>query len=130
MKVMFNTKWREIACAARSLPKKLLGPDAIIHTRRPFAWNALSEAEAAILDFLRSRCETSELGPTQTTARLLQLLSGSSRFEHLLKAARPNPRVSGQCWAPLASSLEKTPRNFVRSKRDSILFLVLILVGY
>ena len=35
------------------LPRKLLGDDTVVHTRRPDVWKNLSETDAALLDFLR-----------------------------------------------------------------------------
>ena len=42
----------EVATTALSLPRKLMGSDTIIHTRRPEAWAGLSDVDAALLDFL------------------------------------------------------------------------------
>lgn len=42
----------EIATSALSLPRKLVGAETVIHTRRPEAWAKLSEEDAALLDFL------------------------------------------------------------------------------
>jgi len=44
----------ELATVSPSLPRLFLRNDAIVHTRRPAAWRTLSEAEAALLDFLRN----------------------------------------------------------------------------
>ncbi len=44
----------EVATTALSLPRKLVGADTVIHTRRPEAWANLSETDAALLDFLRN----------------------------------------------------------------------------
>ncbi len=41
----------EVATSALSLPRKLVGSDTVIHTRRPEAWASLSENDAALLDF-------------------------------------------------------------------------------
>ena len=43
----------EISTSALSLPRKLVGTDTVIHTRRPEAWAGLSQSDAALLDFLR-----------------------------------------------------------------------------
>ena len=37
----------EVATSGFRLPRKLLGSDTIVHTRRPDAWQDLSEADAA-----------------------------------------------------------------------------------
>src|ERR1700722_5173811 len=40
----------EIATDGLSLPRLIIGKEAVIHTRRPAAWRALTETEAALLD--------------------------------------------------------------------------------
>ena len=42
----------EVATSALSLPRKLVGDDTVVHTRRPEAWAGLPEKDAALLDFL------------------------------------------------------------------------------
>ena len=81
----------ELATTALSLPRKLVGADTIIHTRRPETWNNLSEEDAALLDFLRNGGRTSELSPEDTARRTLSLMSKPGRFERLLKAAPSEP---------------------------------------
>ncbi|MEQ1573240.1 MAG: DUF6088 family protein [Vicinamibacterales bacterium] len=81
----------EVATSAGSLPRKLLGLDTVIHTRRPEAWSALSAEDAALLDFLRSGGKASELPPEQTVQRTLALLSQTSRFHRLLRVAATEP---------------------------------------
>jgi len=112
-----NPKRREIATAARSLPRKLLGPDTIIHTRRPIAWNQLSETEAALLDFLRNRGETSELSTEETTGMLLELLSKKSRFENLLKAASTEPPRVRAMLGAIGEQLGKKPKKLQALKK-------------
>ena len=34
----------ELATTANSLPRKLIGPDMVVHTRRPEAWSGLSDS--------------------------------------------------------------------------------------
>ena len=48
-----NPKHGEMATSGLSLPRKLVGAAAVIHTRRPAAWAQHSETDAALLDFLR-----------------------------------------------------------------------------
>jgi hypothetical protein len=43
----------EVSTSALSLPRKLIGTETVVHTRRPEAWASLSETDAALLDFLR-----------------------------------------------------------------------------
>lgn len=81
----------ELATTALSLPRKLIGADTIIHTRRPESWTNLSDEDAALLDFLRNGGRTSELSPEETARHTLSLMSKSGRFERLLKAAPSEP---------------------------------------
>jgi hypothetical protein len=81
----------EIATSALSLPRKLVGSETVIHTRRPQVWATLSEEDAALLDFLRRGGATSELSPEDTIRRTLKLLSEKGRFERLLKVADSEP---------------------------------------
>jgi hypothetical protein len=81
----------EVATSRLSLPRKLVGADAIIHTRRPEAWARLSESEVALLDFLRRSGKTSELSPEATCRRTVTLLGQSNRFERLLRILPSEP---------------------------------------
>ncbi len=84
-------KRREMATAASSIPAKMFGPDVMVHTRRPEAWNRLSQSEAALLDVLRNRADNSELSAEDTVQRLLRLLKEDHRLEHLMQAAKTEP---------------------------------------
>src|SRR5260370_13411814 len=81
----------EISTSALSLPRKLVGSDTVIHTRRPEAWASLSESDAALLDFLRRAGRTSELSPEETIRRTVKLLSEKGRFERLLRVPPSEP---------------------------------------
>jgi hypothetical protein len=81
----------ELATDSASLPRLFLGKDALIHTRRPAAWRALSEMDAALLDFLRNRGASSELPPEETVEKLLQYFREPGRFERMLKVAPSEP---------------------------------------
>lgn len=81
----------EVSTAAPSVPRKLVGGDVIVHTRRPAAWAKLSESDAALLDFLRSGGTTSELTSEQTVRRLLSLCREDGRYERLLAVAATEP---------------------------------------
>ena len=81
----------EVATSGFSLPRKLLGADAVIHTRRPEAWIMLSQADAALLDFLRRRGDTSELSPQETARRTLDLFREAGRFDRLCDVAPSEP---------------------------------------
>ena len=81
----------EVATSALSLPRKLLGADTVIHTRRPEAWANLSDEDAALLDFLRRAGRTSELPPDKTIRRTMNLLTEKGRFQRLAKIAASEP---------------------------------------
>ncbi len=81
----------ELATDSASLPRLFLGKDALVHTRRPAAWRTLTEIDAALLDFLRNRGESSELSPEDTVEKLLGYFREPGRFERLLKAAPTEP---------------------------------------
>ena len=84
-------KQPEIATSALSLPRKLVGNDTLIHTRRPEAWAGLTETDAALLDFLRHGGKFSELSQEDTTRKLLVLLSERGCLSRLLKVADSEP---------------------------------------
>lgn len=112
----------EVATTALSLPRKLLAPGTIVHTRRPAAWNNLSEQDAALLDFLRQGGNTSELSPEQTVRRVLDLFSQPGQWERLLRvAATEPPRIRAMlgaigthrgCDAPALNRLRATLNPF------------------
>jgi hypothetical protein len=103
-----------VSTTALSLPLKLVGTDTVIHTRRPEAWNALSAEDAALLEFLRSGGETSELPSEQTIKKTLKLLAQDDRFERLAKiAASEPPRVRAMLGA-LGEQLRKKPSSLQR----------------
>lgn len=82
---------REIATPASSLPRKLIGNDTHILTRRPEAWNSLTDREAAILDFLRDAGRTSELSGADTIKRMTRLLAKDDTFTRLMRVADGEP---------------------------------------
>jgi hypothetical protein len=86
-----NSARIELATDSMSLPRFFLGKDAIIHTRRPAAWRVLPEMDAALLDFLRNRGETSERTPEETVEKLLEYFREPGRFERLMEAAPSEP---------------------------------------
>lgn len=96
-----------LATSGMSLPRKLVGEDTIIHTRRPQAWTHLSEQDAAVLEFLRSRGRYSELPPRETVRRLIAIISEGDRFERLLAVAdHEPPRVRAMIGA-VGQEIEK-----------------------
>jgi len=78
----------EYASSASSAPRALAG--AHVYTRRPRR-EGLSEREIAILELLRDRASTSDLGAEGTCARLLDMLGDPRTFARLTKAAVDEP---------------------------------------
>jgi hypothetical protein len=104
----------EVATSSLSLPRKLVGNETVIHTRRPEAWANLSQTDAALLDFLRGRGRAAELAPQQTIDRTLHLLSENGRFERLLRVASfEPPRVRAMLGA-LGEELGKDRKPLAR----------------
>lgn len=114
-----NARRTEIATSALSLPRKLVGSETIIHTRRPEAWAVLSEEDAALLDFLRRAGKSSELSPDETVRRTLMLLSENRRFERLLKVANFEPPRVRAIIGAIGEQLGKN-RAALRRLRDSL----------
>lgn len=114
-----TAKQGEIATSALSLPRKLVGGETVIHTRRPEAWTGLSEADAALLDFLRRGGRTSELSPEETIRRILKLLSEKGRFERLLKLAGSEPPRVRAMMGAMGEQLGKNEAA-LRRLRDSL----------
>lgn len=114
-----TTRRGEIATSALSLPRKLVGSDTLIHTRRPEAWAGLSEVEAALLDFLRRSGKTSELSPEETVRGTLGLLREKSRFERLLKVVHSEPPRVRAMLGAIGEQLRKKP-SVLRSLRESL----------
>jgi hypothetical protein len=81
----------ELATDGTSLPRRFLGEDAFVHTRRPPAWRTLSDTDAARLDFLRNRGASNELSPKQAIDKLLTYFREPGRFDRLLEAADSEP---------------------------------------
>ena len=102
-------KRRDFSTTALSLPRKLVGSETVIHTRRPESWNLLSQEDAAFLEFLRCGGETSELSPKQTIQKSLALLSEKRRFERLLKVADTEPPRVRAMLGAIGEQLGKKP---------------------
>ncbi|MBI4602580.1 MAG: type IV toxin-antitoxin system AbiEi family antitoxin domain-containing protein [Planctomycetes bacterium] len=109
----------EVATSALSLPRKLVGPDTVIHTRRPEAWSKLSQTDAALLDLLRRAGATSELSPTETIRRTIALLSERSRFWRILGVADTEPPRVRAMLGALGERLGR-PAAELRRLRDSL----------
>jgi len=104
----------EVATTAPSLPRKLIGSQTVVHTRRPEAWARLSQTDAALLDFLRRGARTSELSPAKTVARTVALLSEKGRFERLLKAAASEPPRVRAMLGAIGERIGKKPASLRR----------------
>jgi hypothetical protein len=103
-------KQGEIATSALSLPRKLVGNETVIHTRRPEAWASLSETDAALLDLLRHGAKFSELSKEDTIRKLLVLLSEQGRFGRLLKIADSEPPRVRAMLGAFGERLRANPR--------------------
>jgi hypothetical protein len=79
------------ATTANSLPTAWLGQRAKLFTRRPSTWENLAATEAALLDFLRSRGEWSDLSPSETNQQLLNHFLVPGRFDRLVTIAHAEP---------------------------------------
>jgi hypothetical protein len=114
-----TAKHGEVATSAPSLPRKLMGEDTIIHTRRPQAWAHLSDIDAALLDFLRQGGKTSELSPEKTIRRAIALLSQDGRLERLLTIADSEPPRVRAILGAIGEQLSSPPAP-LRRLRDSL----------
>ena len=108
----------EVATSGFRLPRKLLGRETLVHTRRPEAWVGLSEADAALLDFLRRRGKTSELSPEETARRIVGLFREPGRFERLLTVADSEPPRVRAMLGALGEALGKKPRALKRLRES------------
>jgi hypothetical protein len=109
----------EVATSAMSLPRKLVGAETLIHTRRPDAWRTLSDVDAALLDFLRQGGKTSELSPQETIRRVTKLLSERGRLARLAKVAASEPPRTRALLGAFAEQLGARPALLARF-RDSL----------
>ena len=112
-------KQGELATSALSLPRKLVGDDTLIHTRRPEAWATLSQTDAAFLDFLRHGAKFSELPPEETARKLLAILSERGRLSRLLRVADSEPPRVRAMLGALAEQLG-TNRAHLQHLRTSL----------
>jgi hypothetical protein len=114
-----SAKNGEVATSAMSLPRKLIGQDTVIHTRRPEAWASLSETDAALLDFLRHAGKSSELSPNETIDRTVALVSERGRFDRLLKVADSEPPRVRAMLGAIGQQIGKNPAA-LRRLRESL----------
>jgi hypothetical protein len=108
----------EVATSALSLPRKLIGSDTVVHTRRPEAWASLSYQDAALLDFLRRAGSTSELPDEETLKKTLALFSEKGRFERLLKVADTEPPRVRAIIGAIGEQIGKSPSALKRLKES------------
>jgi len=109
----------ELATDGTSLPRRFLGNDALVHTRRPAAWRMLSETDAALLDFLRNRGASNELPPKQAVDKLLTYFREPGRFERLLEAAGSEPPRVRAMLGAIGEQIGK-PESALASMRHSL----------
>jgi len=114
-----TAKQSEVATNAASLPRKLIGSDTVVHTRRPHAWADLSSTDAALLDFLRHGGRTSELSPEQTIRRTIALLSEDGGFDRLFKIADTEPPRVRAILGAIGEQMRLPPARLERL-RDSL----------
>jgi hypothetical protein len=87
-----NPAVMEFATSANGVSPNLFREQrARIYTRRPEAWNSLSDEDAALLDFLRRRGRYTELSEQDTKDLLLKLLREPGRFDRLTAVAPSEP---------------------------------------
>jgi len=108
----------ELATSASSLPRKLVGDDAVVHTRRPSAWAGLSEKDAALLDFLRNGGRVSELAPAETIRRTLSLLGEAERYGRLISIAETEPPRVRAMLGALGEAMGKLGRSLARLRES------------
>ena len=115
-------KHNEMATTAASLPRKLVGENVKVHTRRPAAWSKLNETEAALLDFLRNGGGASELSPEETVKKTLLLLSEQNTFNRLTSVAATEPPRVRALLGALGESLnaDKKTLNRLRASLNSL----------
>lgn len=108
----------ELATGAPSLPRKLVGQDGVIHTRRPERWSKLSQEDAALLDFLRRSGKTSELSPEQTIRRTLAMLGQPGRYDRLLTVMKTEPPRVRAMFGALGEKLGKEKNTLDRLRQS------------
>lgn len=109
----------EVATSSLSLPRKLIGSDTVVHTRRPEAWASLSDRDTALLDFLRRAGSTSELSDEETLRKTLALFSEKGRFDRLLKVANTEPPRVRAILGAIGEEVGKNPSS-LRRLRESL----------
>jgi hypothetical protein len=102
----------EYASSATAVPSALA--NAHVRTRRPRNRENLSERESALLELLRDRACTSDLGAEGTCARLLEMLDDPRTFARLTKAAADEPPRVRAMLGAAGEELDSDPRLLMR----------------
>lgn len=108
----------EVATDGSSLPRLIVGKETVIHTRRPESWRDLSQTDAALLDFLRKRGESSELSAKETKEKLLEYFREHGRFERLLKIALSEPPRVRALLGAIGQELGQPQTRLLGLKKD------------
>lgn len=108
----------EFATSANSIPRTIVGSRARLHTRRPETWKHLEATDAAMLDFLRSRGNLSELSPTDTKRRLLEHFREGDRFERLVAVASLEPPRVRAMLGAIGQELRKSPQELEKLRNS------------
>lgn len=114
-----NTGRVELATNGTSLPRLIVGNDAIIHTRRPESWRELSTEDAAILDFMRNRGESSELSDDETALKLIAHFREKGRFNRIFKIAMSEPPRVRAMLGAIGETLRR-PQSQRNTLRESL----------
>jgi len=101
----------ELATNGSSLPRLIVGKEAVVHTRRPDAWQGLSQTDAALLDVLRNRAAASELSPAKTVDKLLGYFREHGRFQRFLKIAESEPPRVRAMLGAIGEQIGQPPRH-------------------
>jgi hypothetical protein len=109
----------ELATDRASLPRLIVGKDAIVHTRRPESWRGLCQMDGAILDFLRNRGASSEMTPEETIERLLKHFVEPGSFDRLLAVATSEPPRVRAMLGAIGQQLGQ-PESQLAPLRDSL----------
>ncbi|HAZ48856.1 MAG TPA: hypothetical protein DDW76_14710 [Cyanobacteria bacterium UBA11369] len=113
-----NAIQSEFATSANSIPRSIIGSRARLHTRRPETWKHLEPTDAAMLDFLRSRGNLSELSPAETKRRLLDYFREGSRFERLVAVADAEPPRVRAMLGAIGQELRKSPQELEKLRNS------------
>lgn len=80
-----------VSTTRQSIPRQLIGKEAIIHIRRPDKWKHLTDEEAAFLELLRDRAKSSELSREETVSRCADYVKKPKVFQKLRRVVMGEP---------------------------------------